>query len=188
MGDGGLDASALLIGRLLVATPALEDSNFSRSVVLVLEHGAEGALGVIINRPSDLTVADPLPAWAPVTADPPVVFMGGPVSPGSVLALGRPDWADGPADDGLRPVAVDLDAEPNSLGPLVGGVRIFAGYASWAPRQLEAEIIAGGWFVVAAEPADAFSSIPTELWWEVLGRQDGALATFANFPLDPSVN
>ncbi len=178
------DPSGVYVGRLLVATPRLDDPNFSRSVILLLEHGPEGALGVILNRPSELTVADPLPEWASVATDPAVVFMGGPVSPGSVLALGRAGDVPGEV---AGPVALDLDGDPAGV-PTLDGVRIFAGYAGWAPHQLEAEIIAGGWYVVDADPTDAFSPDPSNLWWEVLGRQEGPLSRLANFPLDPTLN
>ena len=80
---------ASLRGKLLVATPDLEDPNFFRTVVLVLEHNLEGALGVVLNRPSAADVSELLPDWAVVAADPPVVFLGGPVQPESAIGLGR---------------------------------------------------------------------------------------------------
>ena len=70
-----------LTGQLLVATPALEEAPFNRTVVLVLEHGEEGALGLVLNRPSDMELDEPLPRWEPLAAHPPVVFWGGPVIP-----------------------------------------------------------------------------------------------------------
>src|SRR5205807_4175305 len=88
-----------LKGKLLVANPALEDPNFDRTVVLVLEHHDEGAVGVILNRPSQTSVEEVLPSWAAVAAQPAVVFVGGPVSPGSAIGLGcgrlPPDDGDG---------------------------------------------------------------------------------------------
>src|SRR5688572_7000447 len=77
----------VLKGRLLVATPNLGDPNFERTVVLILEHGPEGALGVVLNRPSDLDLAEPLPEWARAAAHPPVVFIGGPVAPSAAVCL-----------------------------------------------------------------------------------------------------
>ncbi len=179
-----------LKGKLLVATPNLSDPNFFRTVVLMLEHGEEGALGVVLNRPSELEVSEPLPAWATVAAQPPVVFVGGPVSPSSAICLGRAEHVDG---DDWQPVvgpvgAVDLNLGPGDVTPPPEVVRVFAGYAGWGPRQLEAEILAGGWFVVDAEPDDALSPAPDELWSAVLRRQPGRLALFANHPLDPSTN
>ena len=179
-----------LKGRLLVATPGLSDPNFSRTVVLLIEHGDEGALGVVLNRPSELEVSEPLPAWADMAAQPPVVFVGGPVSPSSAICLGRVAVVEG---DDWEPVvgplgAVDLNLEPEEVTPRPELVRVFAGYAGWGPRQLEAEILSGGWFVVDAEPDDVLSPEPGDLWSGVLRRQPGRLAMFANYPDDPSTN
>ena len=179
-----------LKGRLLVATPGLSDPNFSRTVVLMIEHGDEGALGVVLNRPSELEVSEPLPAWADMAAQPPVVFVGGPVSPSSAICLGRVAVVEG---DGWEPVvgplgAVDLNLEPEEVTPRPEVVRVFAGYAGWGPHQLEAEILSGGWFVVDAEPDDVLSPQPDDLWSDVLRRQRGRLALFAGYPDDPSVN
>ena len=179
-----------LRGRLLVATPNLSDPNFFRTVVLVIEHGDDGALGVVLNRPSELEVAEPLPAWADVAAQPPVVFVGGPVSPGSAICLARVRPANG---DGWEPLvgsvgAVDLNLGPDEMTPRPEEVRVFAGYAGWGPRQLEAEIHSGGWFVVDAEPDDALFPLPDDLWSAVLRRQPGRLALFACYPPDPALN
>jgi len=180
-----------LKGRLLVAAPGMLDPNFDRTVVLLLEHSADGAVGVVLNRPSDTDVSDPLPAWADVAAPPAVVFTGGPVVPDGALALGRagegaePDhWT--PLFGGLGLVQLD-DA---AAGPRVGvdRLRVFAGHAGWTSGQLEAEVAAGGWIVVDAEADDAFAADPVDLWRRVLARQPGRLAWFANCPPDPRVN
>jgi len=180
-----------LKGRLLVATPNLTDPNFFRTVVLIIEHGDDdGALGVVLNRPSELEVARPLPAWAEVAAQPPVIFVGGPVSPGSAICLARVRVGDG---DEWEPLvgsvgAVDLNVGPDEVTPQPQEVRVFAGYAGWGPRQLEDEILSGGWFVVDAEPDDALIPVPDDLWSAVLRRQPGPLAMFAHHPPDPSMN
>ncbi len=179
-----------LKGRLLVATPNLSDPNFSRTVVLLIEHGDEGALGVVLNRPSELEVAEPLPAWADVAARPRVVFVGGPVSPSSAICLGRMAGVEG---HDWQPLigsvgAVDLNLGPGDVTPQPQAVRVFAGYAGWGPRQVESEILSGDWFVVDAEPDDALSPAPDDLWSEVLRRQPGRLSLFADFPPDPSTN
>jgi len=181
-----------LSGRLLVATPDLGDPNFRRTVVLVLDHGDDGALGVVLNRPSGTALADDLPAWFSLAAPPALVFVGGPVQQDVVLGLARVR----PGDDGngsgraaLAALAViDLGTDPGSLGVPVDAVRVFAGYAGWGTGQLEAEIAVGAWFVVDAEPGDALSPEPGELWRAVLGRQPGRLALFASFPSDPGLN
>lgn len=182
-----------LRGRLLVATPGLVDPNFDRTVVLVLEHGDEGALGLVLNRPSEVTVGDALPEWGPLTAEPGVVFVGGPVATGTVICLARGGTAEpsggwtplfgdlGTVDAGRAPG--DLDVR---LGP--GAVRVFSGYAGWGGGQLEHEVEAGGWFVVDGRPGDSHTPDPGGLWRAVLGRQRGALALFAQCPADPSTN
>ena len=186
----------LLRGRLLVATPNIGDPNFARTVVLLIEYGDEGALGVVLNRPSEVHVAEHLPGWADVVASPPVVFVGGPVSPNAALCVARVDVANpglGADGDGWDPLlgavgTVDLNLDPDEVVPGVESVRIFAGYAGWAPRQLEAEIADGGWFVVDALPADPLSPLPEDLWRAVLRRQSGTVALFADYPPDPSFN
>ena len=178
-------------GRLLVATPNLGDPNFERTVVLVLEHGDEGALGVVLNRPSELEVAEPLPEWAGAAAHPSVVFIGGPVAPSAAVCLARLSTASGA--EGWRPLlgavgTLDLDSDPAEAIPCLRDIRVFAGYAGWGPGQLEDEIEAGGWFVVDADAADPLSPSPEELWSAVLRRQRGTLALYAAYPPDPTLN
>jgi len=192
-------------GRLLVAAPSLLDPNFHRTVVLMLEHNDEGALGVVLNRPSDVELEGPLPTWHHLAASPPVVFVGGPVGDGMAIGLGsRPNGhSDGRrADDtaplvtdddaGYHPVfgalgSVDLGRDPDDVGG-VQRVRVFAGYAGWSAGQLESELELGGWIVVDADVDDAFSPQPDALWRSVLRRQSGRLSWLANFPDDPRSN
>ena len=179
-----------LKGRLLVATPILGDANFDHTVILLLEHNEDGALGLVLNRPSGLEVGEPLPEWSPYTGDPDVVFIGGPVSRSSVIALASVE-GEAPAaswEQVLGPVGVvDLSHDPDAMGT-VTAVRVFAGYAGWGPGQLEMEIGEGAWYVVAAEPADVFTDAPERLWRRVLARQPGELARVALVPEDPSLN
>jgi putative transcriptional regulator len=181
-----------LRGRLLVATPDLADPNFFRTVVLVLEHSDEGALGVVLNRPSPATaVEDPLPAWAPLAVDPSVIFVGGPVQPQAAIGLAR--RADRAEPDGFAPLSdelgtVDLERHPAEVAPRVDRLRVFAGYSGWGPHQLETELEAGGWFVVDADPSDLWTAEPDTLWRVVLRRQPGKERLFAEFPLDASLN
>ncbi len=180
-----------LKGRLLVATPLLGDPNFERTVILLLEHGAEGALGLVLNRPSGVVVDEPLPEWARWSQAPEVVFVGGPVSRNAVIGLARAsgDLPDAAFEQVLGPVGVlDLTRDPDELGAGLGAVRVFAGYAGWGSEQLEDEIDEGAWYVVAAEPGDAFTPEPEHLWKQVLARQPGDLARVALVPDDPSVN
>ncbi|MGH9049371.1 MAG: YqgE/AlgH family protein [Acidimicrobiia bacterium] len=168
------------------------DPNFDRTVVLMLEHTEDGALGVVLNRPSETGVDEALPSWAPVAATPRVVFVGGPVSPTGALALGTVTNDDA---EGWSPVLGPLGLLDLGQGPAGGGAdtevaraRLFAGHAGWTAGQLEGEVAAGGWFVVDAEPDDALFPEPERLWPAVMARQPGRLAWFANCPADPRVN
>ena len=180
-----------LRGRLLVASPALKDDNFDRTVVLVVEHNEQGALGVVLNRPSTTDVADVLPGWASLAVDPDVVFVGGPVSPGAVICLAETDpdqlgaeWNPVVGRLGIPDLGPDPHAPPDGLSR----VRLFAGYAGWGAGQLEGELDVGGWYVVDARPEDPLSPEPDDLWSDVLRRQPGPLRRLASFPRDPSSN
>ncbi len=180
-----------LAGRLLVAAPALADPNFERTVVLMLSHDDDGALGVVVNRPTEVPITSILPDWQPVVSQPDVVFRGGPVSLDSALGLVILANEDEPL--GVRRVrgqlgVVDLDAPPEVVSPAVAGMRVFAGYAGWSPDQLESEIDEGAWYVVDAETTDAFTNSAEDLWRSVLRRQSGPLSWLATFPADPSLN
>lgn len=178
-------------GRLLVATPTLGDPTFDRAVILVLDHDEDGALGVVLNRASAVTVQETLDGWNDLVADPPVLFGGGPVEPTAVVALGRAPA--GVAPDGWSPIVddvrlVDLEVDPVLAALELERVRLFAGYAGWAPGQLEEEIEQGAWFTVDAEAGDVFTDDPDMLWHGVLARQPGGLRMMATFPEDPTMN
>ncbi|GJF30104.1 YqgE/AlgH family protein [Kitasatospora sp. NBC_01539] len=182
-------------GRLLVATPVLTDPNFARAVVLLLDHDEQGALGVVLNRPTPVEVAAVLDGWAGLTGQPSVVFQGGPVALDSALAIavvpGEPGHGDDPV--GWRRVhgaigLVDLEAPPEVLVGELGALRVFAGYSGWSPGQLESEIAEGAWYLVDCEPGDVSSPEPERLWRSVLRRQRGPLAMLATYPDDPTLN
>jgi putative transcriptional regulator len=181
-----------IVGRLLVASPALVDANFRRAVVLMLDHSDDGALGLVVNRPMDVDVSSVLPAWQPHTTAPGRLFQGGPVQLDSALGLvAVPGTGSQPI--GVRLLIgsvglVDLDAPPEVIAPGLAGLRIFAGYAGWSAGQLESEISQGAWYVVDSEPRDAFTDRPERLWREVLRRQRGRLAMMSTYPDDPNLN
>jgi putative transcriptional regulator len=170
-----------LAGYLLVASPHLLDPNFFRTVVLLLEHDEEGAVGVILNRPSRSGLGEELPEWEPLLAVPEVVFVGGPVEPQTAVGLAH--GLEGSAVAGVG--IVDLSASP---GELAAPVRVYAGYAGWGPDQLEMELAEGSWIVADAIAPDVFISDPDSLWSAVLRRQPGTTALLATFPIDPSLN
>jgi putative transcriptional regulator len=181
-----------LRGSLLVATPALLDPNFFRAVVLVVEQNDEGAAGVVLNRPSGSVLSEgPLEAWSAAAADPPFVFVGGPVSPASAVCLARPRRAERPEGwqhvmDGLG--ILDLGCDPTATRDAVDRLRVFVGYAGWGAGQLEEEIDEGAWYVLDADPEDAMCAEPSRLWSFVLRRQGGQLALVSSFPTDPTLN
>lgn len=175
-----------------MATPGLVDPNFDRTVVLVLEHGDEGALGVVLNRSGPLSVSETFHDWARITSRPPSVFIGGPVAAETVITLAHATDPDAPPEEWV-PVfggvgVLNVGSSPDGVALLIDGMRVFAGYAGWAPGQLEGEIEAGGWFVVDAQPDDVFTADPELLWAAVMRRQPGRLSLFAACPPDPSTN
>jgi putative transcriptional regulator len=181
-----------LKGRLLVASPNLVDKNFFRTVIFLIEHTDEGAAGVVLNRPSDSSLSDgPLDAWDSLAADPPLVFVGGPVEQSAAVCLARP--APNAQPDGFQPVlqglgVLDLGCDPRDIRPGLDRLRVFVGYAGWEAGQLEGEIEEGAWYVLDADPEDALCPQPGGLWRFVLKRQGGQLALVANFPADPTMN
>ncbi|MEM8923556.1 MAG: YqgE/AlgH family protein [Actinomycetota bacterium] len=165
----------------------MHDPNFDATLTLILEHSDEGALGLVLNRPSELTMDDAFPEWAELAAEPGVVFAGGPVDRDALIALGWSDDGGGALVLGAH--SVDLDAQPALVqAEGVHRVRVFAGYAGWAAGQLEGEIANHGWWVVDAGIDDLFTDDPGRLWANVLQRQGGELQWYAHFPLDPSLN
>ena len=183
-------------GSLLVATPALTEPTFARTVILVLEHSAsDGALGVVVNRPTSSPLAEVVPAVGELATEPRVLFEGGPVSRTTAIGLGAIDaraLASG-ATEGWTPVVpplatVDLDHDPALLAASLRALRVFVGYAGWSPGQLEAEIAEGSWYVVDALPHDPFVHDPSRLRTVVLRRQGWPLAAAAHSPTDPSLN
>lgn len=179
-------------GQLLVAAPDLTDPNFSDTVVLILDVDDDGALGVVLNRPSDVPVAEVLPSWRGLTSEPDVLFRGGPVSLDGALAVGiLADRHDVPV--GFRQIAdelglIDLDTPTELAAGAVEGMRVYAGYAGWGAGQLEGEIARGDWYVVPATAADVTRADVSRLRDEVLRRQPGELAWSANRPVDPEMN
>ena len=171
-----------LRGQLLIAAPQLIDY-FRRTVVLVVEHSEEGAMGVVLNRPTETEVAEAVPALAALAAEGDVVHAGGPVEPGAVLALG--DFEE-PSEAGT-PVSGPLGLlDPERPDPELRRMRVFAGYAGWAPGQLDAEIEQDAWIPSPVAPDDPFCT--EDLWPTVLQRKGGAYALMASMPVDPSMN
>jgi putative transcriptional regulator len=178
-----------LTGRLLIASPAILDPNFRRTVVFVTAHTDDGAVGLILNRPSETTVGDAVPQLGGVVAGDEPVFVGGPVNPNGVAMLAEfedPDDAGVWVVDDIGFVALD-DALEQGPPPL-GRTRVFAGVAGWGEDQLEGELDRDDWFVEEAVADDVFTDDPDGLWSSVLRRKGGEYELVARMPFDPSLN
>lgn len=184
--------SGSLQGKLLVAAPSLLDPNFTRTVVLMLAHGDQGAIGLVLNRPTVTAVASPLPGWDDLATAPAVVFVGGPVREGTICLAKVKSEVSVPSS-GYLPLqgplgTVDLEADPALVAPWMDRLRIFAGYAGWGEGQLESEMETGSWWALDATEDDIFCEEPSQLWKSVLRRQGGLLALASGYPPDPSLN
>lgn len=176
-------------GKLLIAGPSLLDPNFWRTVVLVIEHTDEGALGLVLNRPSETTVGEAVPQLEELVELSDQLFIGGPVQPSAVIVLGEfedPTDAALLAFDDVGVLGTGSSPEESSVGLRSG--RAFVGHAGWGPGQLDGEIERGDWILEPAALEDAFTVQPSELWSEVLIRKGGNYALLARMPPDPSVN
>ena len=180
--------SESLRGQLLLASPALVDPNFRRTVVLVTEHNEEGAAGLVLNRPSDTAVADAVPDLLPLVAVDEKVYVGGPVQEQAVLVLAE---FDDPDDSALLVVGdvgfVPGDGDFDLLAGATRRARVFVGYAGWGPGQLEAELEESSW-IVEDQAGDLFAEPDEDLWGAVLRDKGGVYRVVALMPDDPSAN
>lgn len=177
---------------LLVASPEMLDPNFAGTVVLLLDVNPEGALGVVLNRPTPIRVGHALEGWEEMVSDPPTLFAGGPCEPNAALAVGRP------ADPASPPIGfaditeglgmIELDTPPELIGTGLAGLRIFAGYAGWGAGQLEGELEEESWYLLPGLATDVFLADSSHLRRDVLARQPGPQAFHATRPMDPSQN
>jgi putative transcriptional regulator len=178
-----------LSGQLLLAAPTLLDPNFRRTVVLIGAHSEEGAMGVVLNRPSAVTVGEAVPQLERAAGELETVYVGGPVQPNSIVFLA--EFLD-PSPAGLLVLGrIGFPAPEADIGELAEAIarrRVFAGYAGWGGGQLDEEFDNGDWIAQPARPEDVFTEDPEELWGTVLARKGGAYALIARMPLDPSVN
>lgn len=189
----GKSVSGSLAGQLLVATPRTGEF-FARSVVLLLQHDEDGATGLTLNKPMEATVSAVLPEWQPHVTAPGVLFQGGPVSMDTAMGLVSVPGGEAAHTEVLGIsvlfgglALVDLDAPPPVVVPEVAGLRIFVGYAGWAPGQLESELIDGAWYVLEREPRDPFHEAG-DLWRDILLRQRNSLSLVTSYTDQPALN
>lgn len=178
-----------LRGQLLVAAPSLRDPNFARTVVLIAEHTDEGAMGIVLNRPSETPVADAVPALEDVVPYGEPVYVGGPVQETGAVVLAEFEEPSEAAVIALADVGF-LPANRVESRPPSGTrrARVFAGHAGWAAGQLDAELEREDWILEPATPDDAFAPEAAELWSSVLERKGGSYVLVARMPLDPRLN
>jgi putative transcriptional regulator len=180
-----------LRGKLLLSAPQLFDPNFRRSVVLIAEHTDEGAMGLVLNRQAQTTVAEAVPdlAWIAPTAEEPI-YAGGPVAADSVIVLAE-------FDDPYLAAAIVIEdvgfipaegGDQSELAASTRRTRVFAGHAGWGPGQLEAEMDEQAWLVADPLPDDVFTEDPENLWSRVVGRKGRKWRLLATMPVDPSAN
>ena len=181
---------ASLRGQLLVAGPTLLDPNFHRTVVLVCEHDEEGAMGLVLNRPSPIRAHQAIPELGDALADDDCLWLGGPVQTTSVVVLA--DFVDDGEEEGMAvsgQVGLVLPgSDLESVAATVTRARAFLGYSGWGEGQLDDELERDDWIVTGFEPGDAFTDDPDALWKRVLNRKGGAYAFLSTMPPDPSLN
>jgi putative transcriptional regulator len=177
-----------LRGKLLIASPSLVDPNFARSVVLITEHNDDGAMGVVLNRPSETAVEEVAPELGGlVSAEP--VFIGGPVQPQALVVLAEFNDTDAAAWIVVADVGfLSAEADHASLEDTIRRGRVYAGYSGWGAGQLEGEMAEDAWIVEPPLPAELFPDDPAGLWQDVLARKGGQFALIARMPDDPSLN
>jgi len=177
-----------LRGQLLISSGGLYDPNFRHTVVLVGEHNADGALGVILNRALNVTVEQALPPLSDLVPPGELLFQGGPVQPESAVLLAEmaePSLADLPVFGSVGFLVGDVSAEIHGS---ILRARVFAGYSGWGPGQLEAEMAEDSWILEPARVEDVFNEAPDLLWSRVLQRKGPEYRRLSQMPYDPSMN
>jgi putative transcriptional regulator len=154
-----------LSGSFLLAKPVIQDAHFKQSVVLLVQHGPEGAFGLILNRPAEVEGL-PFPVYA-----------GGPCqAPGLLMLHGHPDWVKPEVESPQSQILPGVFLGDSSCVSRVSEAgegealryRIFVGYAGWGPGQLEGELARGAWAVVPATAAALFDADPETLWQDLM--------------------
>ena len=160
-----------LRGRFLISAKHLRDPNFFKTVVFLLEHNQHGAMGLVVNRPSSVTVSQVLSEHFELPETGEVVFMGGPVEPGNLFILHNAeelDYSEEPPLDGVfvgcTKEVFQSVVEAVAEGDEAARFRVFSGCAGWSSKQLEGEINRGDWFIQDARPEYVFQKDPYELW------------------------
>jgi|CXWL01.1.fsa_nt_gi putative transcriptional regulator len=179
-------------GTILVAVPALRDPNFRQTVILLCEYGADGALGFIVNRPTEIRLSEGIPRMPVLEGQQHVLFAGGPVATNQIMLLFRfkekPTQThqvfDGVYLGGDVDEVVQLLTEPRPSDSF----RAYLGYAGWSAGQLEREMEAGSWVTLPADSHLVFEQPPTRMWSDVMRALGEPYAFYADMPHDPGLN
>lgn len=184
-GDTGIPVarSAPAAGMFLVATRQLGDPNFSRTVVLLLRYDDEGAMGLVVNRPTDVPLSHLIPRLEKLRDRPDTAFDGGPVMKSSLVML---LWSEEEPDEESAEILehLYLSRDPKLLERIIGEgreedapppdeeieFRVYRGYAGWGPGQLDAEIERGDWNVLPGESLTVFDEHPEEVWGRLIPK------------------
>ena len=176
-------------GQILIAEPFLADPNFARAVILLCEHGAEGSVGFILNKPTDLTLGDLLPElYTPLLN----INQGGPVQLDTLHMLHRSPEAFGGNQIipgvywGGSYEALQESIKENEYQPI--DLKLFVGYAGWAPGQLEKELEEGSWMIADLSPRLLFETEPDNIWKSSIRLLGKEFSYLANMPLNPQLN
>jgi len=172
-----------LTGKLLLASPFMNDSMFAGSVVLISAHSRDaGAIGFIINQPVSEVFSDTYTPWLSNASSPSEIFRGGPVEHDVVMGLGHTSnqFTNSPGLYQLKNNLIVLDLEETFIDDVkaLQHFRLFKGYSGWTPGQLEAEIHAEGWLIAEANATDPFTPRPDNLYEKVIRRQPGGLTEY----------
>jgi putative transcriptional regulator len=161
-------------GRFLVANRSLRDPTFSETVVLLVDYDQNGALGVVVNRPTDVPLTVALPEVEELNKRKDLVFLGGPVARDRMVILLRAAAA--PPQSVLVFDQVYATGSLSALRQSIGegeSVRAYAGYAGWGPGQLDAEVERGDWLIGPADSKAIFDDPPSGLWTRFIERFSG---------------
>ncbi len=190
-----------LKGSLLIAAPSLVDPNFARTVILMAEHNAEGALGFVLNRPASIKLSK---LWETIAKEEcpsdEVAFTGGPVQKNALLFLHGHSEMAGETEPIIPGVYMGNEIE--LLGKLLRGerepaaaeerqdvrVRVFCGYSGWGAGQLDREMEAGGWLTMPAQSEHVFHDQPLKLWGQAMKSLGGKYSFFSLMPPNPELN
>lgn len=185
-----VDLKAPKPGQLLIAEPLLSDANFTRSVILLCEHGDEGSVGFVLNQATDIKLGNIL---SQMPESGPSIYKGGPVQPDTLHMMHRlPGQLGGDHEivkgiywGGSFDSLCDISAE-NTYSE--SDVRLFLGYSGWGPGQLEEEIREGTWLIANATDDILFNTSHENIWKQAIALLGRKYAYLAHIPTDPQLN